>query len=326
MKSIGSICGNIQLSCSEQMGENSMIDIVQKSIVLIFVIVLGYLLKKIGLFSRKNDFSTISKLVLYVTLPSAIITNLNGLRFPTYLLVISVFGFLCNWFYILLSKLFGKTNEEKGFMALNINGYNIGNFALPFIAYFLEGLPILAISLFDAGNSVMVLGGNYAVAKNFKEGDAQFDFRSLLKSIVKSPTIVVYFIMVSLSLLSLDLPSFVIDVAQIVGSANTFLAMFLIGVALEFNFETEYLKKISKYLSLRYIPAILLSIVVMWVPFFAPEVKLGLSTLVLAPVAGSAPIFTDQLNSDLELSGQVNSVSIILSILMITTYLSVLGL
>lgn len=303
-----------------------MVAIIQKSVVLILIIVLGYLFKKVGLFSRENDFSTLSKLILYITLPSAIITNLNGLRFPIYLLFISIFGFLCNWFYIFLSKLAGNNNEEKTFMALNINGYNIGNFALPFIAYFLEGLPILAISLFDAGNSVMVLGGNYAMAKNFKEGDTHFSIQTLLKAVVKSPTILIYFLMVSLSLLSLDLPDLVIDVAQIIGSANTFLAMFLIGVALEFNFETENLKKVSKYLSLRYIPAILLSVVVMWVPFLEPELKLGLSTLVLAPVAGSAPIFTNQLNGDLELSGQVNSISIILSIFIITIYLSVLML
>lgn len=303
-----------------------MFEILQKSLVLILVIVLGYALKKIGLFSQEKDFSTLSKLVLYITLPSAIITNLNGLRFPIYLLFISLFGFLCNWLYILLSKQFGRDKEEKAFMAINLNGYNIGNFALPFIAYFLEGLPILAISLFDAGNSVMVLGGNYAMAKNFKENDANFDFRSLFESIVKSPTIIVYFVMVTLSLLSLNLPPFVADVAGIIGSANTFLAMFLIGLALEFNFGREDLKKMSKYLTLRYLPAILLSLLILWLPFLQPEVKLGLSVLVLAPVAGSAPIFTNLLESDLELSGQFNSVSILLSILFISSYLTILGL
>ena len=53
----------------------------------------------------------------------------------------------------------GKSRTEQSFMILNINGYNIGNFSLPFISFFLEGMPILAISLFDAGSAIMVMGG-----------------------------------------------------------------------------------------------------------------------------------------------------------------------
>lgn len=294
--------------------------------VLILVIVLGYFLKKAGLLSREKDFSTISKIVLYVTLPAAIITNLNGLRFPAFLLFISLFGFLCNWLYVFFAKKFGKTNTEKGFMAINVNGYNIGNFALPFIAFFLEGLPILAISLFDAGNSVMVLGGNYAVAQNFKDGDADFNFKNLFQTILRAPTILVYFVMVTLSLFSLNLPVLLFDVAEIVGAANTFLSMLLIGVALEFNFGKNELKQMYKFLLIRYIPAIALSIIVLWMPLLGHEIKLGLSVLLLGPVAGSAPIFTDLLDGNVELSAQFNSVSIVLSILLISSYLIVLEL
>lgn len=153
-----------------------MLDILyRRASLLVLVIILGYTLKTVGLFSKEKDFKTISNIIMYITLPAALITSLNGLRFPLGLLLISLFGFLCNWVYIFVANTFGNDKEEKSFMMLNINGYNIGNFSLPFISFFLDGLPILAISLFDAGSSLMVLGGNYALAENVQKENSHLN-------------------------------------------------------------------------------------------------------------------------------------------------------
>lgn len=300
-------------------------NILYKSGQLILIIVLGYTLKSFGLFSKERDFETLSNLILYITLPAAILTNLNGLRFPIGLLGISIFGFLCNWMYIAIARKFGNNKEEQSFMALNINGYNIGNFSLPFISFFLEGIPILAISLFDAGSSIMVLGGNYAIAEGIQREKTSFDFADLFRKIIKSPPIIVYMLMVILSLASIDLPPFVVDIAGIIGSANTFLAMFMIGIALELNFSRENLRKLFKYASLRYIPAFVLAFFISLIPFIPVEIKYTLTLILVAPVSGSAPIFTGRIDNDIELSAQVNSLTIILSIMIMSTYLVYLG-
>lgn len=178
-------------------------------------------------------------------------TNLNGLRFPTSLMFILIFAILCNSIYILLARRFGQDNKEKAFMTISVNGYNVGGFALPFIAFFLEGVPILAASLFDAGNSIMVLSANYTLAENLQNGHARFDMKGFIKSILTMPPILVYFLMVILSLTSLNLPTVVLDIASIIGNSNTFLAMFMIGLALEFNFENGHAKKLTKYMLVR---------------------------------------------------------------------------
>ena len=300
-----------------------MVHIVYKSLTLVFVIMIGYVVKKVGLFSKERDFETLSKLILYITLPSVIVTNLNGLRFPPSLLILSVFGFACNWLYIFISKLFGQDEKEQGFMALNINGYNIGNFALPFIVFFLQdSSTVLAISLFDMGNSLMVLGGNYIVAKGIHTNSRKINLRELLKTFFKAPTVIIYIIMVFLSLASLNLPNFLADTAEIMGSANTFLSMFLIGIALEFNFELGNIKKMLKYLSLRYIPAFILSSILLLLPFLSIDIKLALGILLLAPVASSATIFTNLLNEeDVPLSAQVNSLTVMISLLLMSLLL-----
>lgn len=303
-----------------------MVEILYKSGVLVLVIALGYILKAVGLFSKERDFETISNIVLYITLPAALINNLNGLRFPTYLLLLSAFGFLCNWMYILVAKRFGKDKEEKSFMMLNINGYNIGNFSLPFISFFLEGIPILAISLFDAGSSIMVLGGNYAMAEGTQKGDTKFNVKDLFKKILKSPPIIVYVVMVILSMASLDVPLVITDLAVIIGGANIFLSMFMIGIALELNFERENVAKLMKFAALRYLPAAALGGIVSLIPGIPVAIKYALTLVLFAPVSGSATIFTEKIKNDVELSAQFNSLSIILSIIIMSSYLIYLGI
>lgn len=302
-----------------------MFNILYKSFTLILIIVLAYVLKSFGLFSKQRDFAGLSNTILYITLPSVILINLNGLRFPPILLVISLFGLFCNWMYLLISKKVGKDKEEQSFMMLSINGYNIGNFALPFIAFFLEGIPILVVSLFDAGSSIMVLGGNYAIAKSTKEGDSKFNFPDLIRIVLRSPTIIVYIVMVVLSLLAIDLPTMVTDIVQIPANANTFLSMFFIGIALEFDFDTENMKKLFKYISYRYLPALILSILILLISFIPTEIKYTLILLLFAPISGTSPIFIGLLDQEVELSAQVNSLSIIFSILIMSSFLVYLG-
>ena len=47
---------------------------------------------------------------------------------------------------------------------MNVAGYNIGNFTMPFIQGFLGTTGLAAASLFDTGNSFICLGGAYSLA------------------------------------------------------------------------------------------------------------------------------------------------------------------
>ncbi len=298
-----------------------MIDISFKTLTLILIIVLGYVLKEFGVFNKDRDFKTFSNLIFYVTLPAAIITKFDGIEFPITFLFIALFGFVCNWMYLFVAKTIGKTTDEQQFSMININGYNIGNFALPFISYFLEGLPIIAISMFDAGSSAMTGGGNYAVAKTLSNPNDKPTVRDLLKPVYSSPIVMVYFFMLILSLLKLRLPSLIIETAGVVGSANTFLSLFMIGVILELDFDLSTSKRLMKYIFARYIPAAIVAVIINLFDFIPQEIKYTLTLILFAPISGNAPIFTDMLDSDLKLAGQMNSISIIISTIILTILL-----
>jgi len=48
---------------------------------------------------------------------------------------------------------------------LNLSGFNISNFALPFVSGVFSPIGILATCMFDAGNSIMCLGMTYGFDK-----------------------------------------------------------------------------------------------------------------------------------------------------------------
>ena len=54
-----------------------MLEILTRAGSFIAIIVLGYVLKKIGVF-REEDFGVLSKIVIRITLPAAIITSFAG--------------------------------------------------------------------------------------------------------------------------------------------------------------------------------------------------------------------------------------------------------
>lgn len=298
-------------------------EIILKALVLFGIVIFAYLLKQLPLFRGQENFEVVSRIVLYVTLPASIISNLNGTVFHPSLLLLCVFGFLCNWIYIAVSYIFGKDRDQQSFMMINMNGYNIGNFALPFITYFVQGTPILYVSMFDAGSALMVMSGNYLVARTVKDGKPQnLSGVNIIKRFFSSPAVVAYVVMVTLSLFSLSLPKVLGEFVGIIGGANTFLCMFMIGLALEMRIDREKLSAILKILSLRYGVALVLAVMVY---FFLPgdlTMKKILIILLFAPVASAAPMFTNWLGGDLELSAQVNSLTIIISMVIISGLLT----
>ena len=53
--------------------------ILMRAACFILIIILGHVLRRIGFF-KKDDFYVLSKTVLKITLPAAIISNMNGMK------------------------------------------------------------------------------------------------------------------------------------------------------------------------------------------------------------------------------------------------------
>ena len=131
----------------------------------IFFIWLGWFLRRREIL-KESAFHAVSGLVLYVTIPCIIITNLNGIKIEGIMLLIVFLGFLANvamlgyaWF--LTRK---ETDEKKrDFWRINMSGYSIGPLAVPYIQAFYPTTGLMTAFMFDVGNVIMSGGGTFAI-------------------------------------------------------------------------------------------------------------------------------------------------------------------
>lgn len=300
-----------------------MFEILTRAACFISIILLGYGLRKIGFF-KKEDFGVLSKIVINITLPAAIIKSFSGKEWDYSLLLLAFLALGSGILYMIVGYLIHKRKGEEAqiFGILNLPGYNIGNFTLPFVQSFLGATGVIVTSIFDTGNACICLGTTYGVASVIKENKG-FSVKRIVKALGRSIPFKVYLIMIALSCLGIGLPTPVLSLVDIIADANAFLPMFMIGVGFELSANREQLGSIVRILSLRYGIAVLLAVVFYLFLPFSLEVRQTMMILVFAPIASTAPAYTQELDGDVGLSSAINSISIIISIICIVTILMV---
>ena len=291
-----------------------MQEILTKAACYITIIVLGYVLRRRGFFGPEA-FGVLSKIVLKITLPCAIIASSAGKAIDLSMLTITLLGLGGGVLYMLLGALTHRKRgkDEQAFAILNIPGYNIGTFAMPFTQSFLGAMGVITTSLFDMGNAFVCLGGAFGVAASVKEGRG-FDLKRILVGLSKSIPFMTHLTMVVLNLLQLSPPAPVVGFAQIIGNANAFLAMLMIGVGFNLSGERSQFGAMLRILSIRYGLATVLALVFYFLLPFDPEVRQALVILAFSPIGSAVPVFTAEMKGDVGLSSAINSVSIIISI------------
>ena len=137
----------------------------------LFMIALGFVLKRIGLFSL-DDSGFLSKLVLKVTLPMAIIKNFQGLELNrSYLMAIGI-GFAVNFIAIAVVMLLTrkKSPAHRAFYIINTAGFNIGLCTLPYMSSFFAADAVALVCMFDVGNAIMCFGITFSIAMVISKG------------------------------------------------------------------------------------------------------------------------------------------------------------
>ena len=301
-----------------------MTDILSRAGAFVAIILLGYLLKRIGLF-KEEDFGVLSKLLLKVTFPCAIITTFAGREIDPTMLVLAFLAIGCGVIYMLVAAVINlrATREQRAFDILNLPGYNIGNFTMPFVQSFLGPTGIIATGIFDMGNAVICLGGAFGVASTVKSG-TRFSILRILRALLKSVPFLTYVVMLLMNVLNITLPAPVKECIGIIGSANPFLAMFIIGVGFKIGGDSAQRGKILRLLALRYGIAIPIALLFWFVLPFPLEVRQALVILAFSPIGSAVPPFTAELKGDVGLSSAVNSTAILISIIINVVLLNVI--
>lgn len=291
-----------------------MTDILVRAGSFIGIILLGYLLKKIGFF-KDEDFTLLSRITIRITLPATIVTSFAGKEIDPSMLSLTFLAIGCGLLYILTAYMINRkhTKEQQAFEMLNLPGYNIGTFVIPFAQSFLGPLGVIAVSLFDTGNAVICLGGAFSLACMVKDGSG-FSAKRIARALVKSVPFVFYVVMLMLNLCKVPIPGFVVSFAGAIGNANAFMAMLMIGVGFKLGGEKSQIKTIVKLLAIRYGFATIFALIFYYLMPFALEVRQALVILAYSPIGSAVPGFTGEMKGDVGLSSALNSIAMVISI------------
>lgn len=301
-----------------------MLDILMRAGSFVAIIALGHLLKRIGFF-KESDFTLLSRIALRVTLPCAIILSFAGKQIDPALYALPFLGLACGLCYITAGYLMNRRGkrEQQAFEMLNLSGYNIGTFVIPFAQSFIGTMGVVTASIFDIGNAIICLGGAYSLADMVKAGNG-FSARRIVQAMLRSVPFMTYMIMLAMNLIHLPVPEFVLSVATIGSNANAFMAMLMIGVGFKLSANRAQLSTLARLLAVRYALAAAFASAMYFLTPFALEVRQVLVILAFSPIGSAVPGFTEELKGDVGLSSALNSLSIVISIAIIVSLLSVM--
>lgn len=299
-----------------------MLEIISHLMIFVIIILIGILFKRIGILSKK-DAQVISHIVIYLTLPCALLSNANSIHISSLTFKMIMIAIVTNLVLAFVAYFIAPSNKKAPYM-LCASGYNIGNFALPFIQLFFPGTGVAYLCMFDIGNSIMGLGATYVIA-NSLTSKGKMSIKSIIKRMVSSIPFDTYMIMLILAIFSIKLPAYLLTVTNTIGAGNGFLSMLMIGLMIEPHIPQGDIKDIIKILLVRIIGNTALVLLIMnFIPLPALAIKI-LAIGLFTPVTSVAPIFSQMCHYDGDIPAVASSISIVVSIIEIVIVMMILG-
>lgn len=303
-----------------------MVDILLKSCSFVFIIILGYVLKKAGLF-KERDYKIVVNTVIYITLPAAVVTSFAAYELDFSLLLAVFIGLALNVaiFFVSLAICRKKAYGERVLWQNLVPGYSIGTFAMPFAQSFFSPIAVVATCLFDAGNAIMCCGGTYAITDSMLNKSRGGKIKLIGKRLIGSAPFVSYVVMFCVCITGIKVPGVVLDFISPIAGANAFLAMFMIGMMFEVKIEKSMLKEVVSITLVRLTVALIaVSLLYLFLPF-SNEIKQALIICTFAPVSTTSTVLAEKMNADPAVCACIYSLSIPVSIVCIVASLLFFG-
>lgn len=294
-----------------------MLEIVARALSLVAIIGIGLGIKRLG-WATKADFRLLSRVVLGVTLPCALFTSFNDYHLEYALLGLTVLALIVNVAQQVIGYLMAarRGRREQAFAVLNSGSYNIGAFSTPYLGGFMGPHAMIYSTLFDFGTAFSSAGLAYGWGMALASEPGRRGWRDVLRTLADSPVFITYVVLLAMRLLDWRLPDPVISFTSIVGAANPFMAMLMIGVGLELKLHPSKYWAAARLLAVRYAFSIVTATVCWFLLPFPEEARLVVVMILFAPIASMMPVFTARAGLDVDLAAFMNSVSIVVAIVM----------
>lgn len=300
-------------------------EIFSKILSMLAIVVIGYFIKRIGLVKRE-DFHVISNILIYVTIPAAVLVNFDGFEMDFSLLILPVIAIVFFFIACFGANLAGRGSspEDRSFLVLNSSAFNTGAFTLAFIQALLPQASVVTVMLFDLGNCSTTAVFSYIVANTILQGKTRVSLKYVVHQLTHSFVFMLSVTMATMSILHIGIPSFLIAPAKLIAPANVFLAMLSVGIGMEINFKRSELTILLKAVLVRYCVAIPMALMCWFLLPFGLEVRLAMVLVSFSPATLFGAMYTAKLGGNYALANSIISVTIMISTVIMTAMVLIL--
>ena len=291
-----------------------MQELVIKTGGLLLIAALGFALKRAGVF-REQDAKQLSRIIIYLTLPGALIGSFASFSFEVELVSVILTAAAANCLLLAAATVVsrGRDNATRALYMLNTPSYNIGTFVLPLVQSLLPPSSLLAVSMFDAGNNPVNSGGAYAVTTAVLNGE-RIRLGPIVKRMLHSVPFDTFLVLIVTGVVGLRFPAPVYSIAAMFGQANSFLAMLMIGIMFEIRVDRADLGDALRIIGMRYGFGLCAAALCGWLLPAAPQVRMVTALAMLAPVPSVTLAYCEKCGCKPSLVGLIHSLCIPISL------------
>jgi len=259
-----------------------------KTASMLLAIAMGFFIKQIKLIPAA-DARVVSKIVINLTLPCMIISNMNGMTISKDLLGALAAGFIINFVMVMIAIAVtkGKSAEQRCIYLLSVPLFNISGFAIPMVQNFVSDRCIAAILLFNIGTAIFTYVITPYLVGTMCFGKHEGGILNSFKNIAKNTPAMTNCCMLVLCLLGLKLPNTFITMIKPVSDANTALAMISIGIL--FSFEGDISRSIGVIFT-RLAAAAVIGLIIYFLPLPLGEARNAMIIVLFVPMVSCAPL------------------------------------
>ena len=289
-------------------------EVLVKSGTLVFLIVLGYVLKCVGLF-KTEDSKLLSKIMIYVTLPGILLNAMRDFTLDVNLLSMMFINIgVCIIMSFAGWVIGAKEGPNARAMYMTCTAaYNIGSFSMPFIQFILPA-GMTSVVMFDVGNSIMCCGGIYSVAAMVADPKRKFSLREMGSTLIHSFPFVLYVVLLSLNLLGVRYPDQLYQVADILAEGNSVVVMLMLGILFEVKLTKTARHQVFEIVAIRVVGQTILALLAYWLLPFSLVQRQTLVLLLFCPISSMSTVFCGKMNCDPDVYGTATSLTIPISV------------
>lgn len=257
-----------------------------KILIIIISIAVGFFCKKLGLLTKKDGETILTKLVFYIFMPAAVFLSMSRVAIsgdffalPFTAAAIMIVCFAVSWFYTGWRKIENKTKGTAIIAAMTINTA-MGLLPIFQLLYGDEGFARVAI--LDFSVAIITFSLVYFIAVHYgDEKNISGKIKQSLMKTVKFPTLWALILGISVNVLNISLPVLITDSLDFL--SKPLVPMLLIALGLYFEPKLYKIKLLIPIIVMKIGVGLLIGFLMVWL--FNLE---GINRLVVL-VASAAP-------------------------------------